>query len=231
MFNPEQNRLAPTLAMIMAASLVGFITGYTVPLISLELAQQQIDTVYVGLLAALPPAGMMISSFLSPALCRRFEMGLLLSVSLVALAAATIASCLSFDMLHLLLPRLVTGLASGVIIVIGESWITGGAAGKNRATLTGIYASAFTGCQLTGPLLISAGEAAIWTLLLVGVVTLACLLMLRHLPTGSRERLAERASWRSLGAFYRCWLPAFSALPFLMPAYWRCCRFTVWIKG
>jgi MFS family permease len=56
---------------------------------------------------------MMISSFLSPALCRRFEMGLLLSVSLVALAAATIASCLSFDMVHLLLPRLVTGLASG----------------------------------------------------------------------------------------------------------------------
>ena len=189
MFNPEQNRLAPTLAMIMAASLVGFITGYTVPLISLELAQQQIDTVYVGLLAALPPAGMMISSFLSPALCRRFEMGLLLSVSLVALAAATIASCLSFDMVHLLLPRLVTGLASGVIIVIGESWITGGAAGKNRATLTGIYASAFTGCQLAG------------TLLLVGLVTLACLLMLRHLPSGSRERLAERASWRSLGAF------------------------------
>ncbi len=56
MFNPDQNRLAPTLAMIMAASLVGFITGYTVPLISLELAQQQIAPLYVGLLAALPPA-------------------------------------------------------------------------------------------------------------------------------------------------------------------------------
>jgi hypothetical protein len=119
-----------------------------------------------------------------------------------------------------------------VIIVIGESWITGGAAGKNRATLTGIYASAFTGCQLAGPLLISAGEAyQSWTLLLVGLVTLACLLMLRHLPSGSRERLAERASWRSLGAFCRYWLPAYSASPFLMPAYWRCCRFTVWIKG
>jgi hypothetical protein len=81
MFNPDQNRLAPTLAMIMAASLVGFITGYTVPLISLELAQQQIAPLYVGLLAALPPAGMMISSFLSPALCRRVEMGVLLSVA------------------------------------------------------------------------------------------------------------------------------------------------------
>ncbi|MEN0614503.1 MFS transporter [Klebsiella indica] len=202
MFNPEQNRLAPTLAMIMAASLVGFITGYTVPLISLALAQQQIDAFYVGLLAALPPAGMMLSSFLSPALCRRFEMGTLLSVSLVALALATIASCLALSLAHLLLPRLVTGLASGVIIVLGESWITGGAAGKNRAMLTGIYASAFTGCQLAGPLLISAGEAyRLWMLLLVGIVTFACLLMLRHLPSGSRERLAERPGWRSLGAF------------------------------
>ncbi|HDS9265757.1 TPA: hypothetical protein QH824_003845 [Klebsiella pneumoniae subsp. pneumoniae] len=42
MFNPDQNRLAPTLAMIMAASLVGFITGYTVPLISLELCGEVI---------------------------------------------------------------------------------------------------------------------------------------------------------------------------------------------
>lgn len=202
MFNPDQNRLAPTLAMIMAASLVGFITGYTVPLISLELAQQQIDTVYVGLLAALPPAGMMLSSFLSPALCRRFEMGTLLTANLILLALATIASCLTVDLLPLLLPRFLTGIASGVVIVLGESWITGGAAGKNRATLTGIYASAFTGCQLAGPLLISAGaDYQIWVLLAVVGLTAACLLMLRHLPSGSRESLSERASWRSLGAF------------------------------
>ncbi|WP_404698320.1 MFS transporter [Raoultella planticola] len=202
MFNPDQNRLAPTLAMIMAASLVGFITGYTVPLISLELAQQQTDTVYVGLLAALPPAGMMLSSFLSPALCRRFEIGTLLTANLILLALATIASCLTVDLQQLLLPRFLTGIASGVIIVLGESWVTGGAAGKNRATLTGIYASAFTGCQLAGPLLISAGaDYQIWVLLAVVGLTAACLLMLRHLPGGSRESLAERASWRSLGAF------------------------------
>ncbi|HHT5680899.1 TPA: MFS transporter [Raoultella planticola] len=202
MFNPDQNRLAPTLAMIMAASLVGFITGYTVPLISLELAQQQTDTVYVGLLAALPPAGMMLSSFLSPALCRRFEIGTLLTANLILLALATIASCLTVDLQQLLLPRFLTGIASGVIIVLGESWITGGAAGKNRVTLTGIYASAFTGCQLAGPLLISAGaDYQIWVLLAVVGLTAACLLMLRHLPGGSRESLAERASWRSLGAF------------------------------
>ena len=153
-------------------------------------------------LAALPPAGMMISSFLSPALCRRVEMGVLLSGSLILLALATIASCMTTDMTLLLLPRLLTGLASGVIIVLGESWITGGAAGSQRATLTGLYASAFTGCQLAGPLLISVGPA--WqtsALIAIVAVTAVCLLMLRHLPTGTRESLGERASWRSLGAF------------------------------
>ncbi|MDP1244288.1 MFS transporter, partial [Klebsiella pneumoniae] len=81
----------PTLAMIMAASLGGFIPGETVPLISRELAQQQIAPLYVGLLAARPPAGMMFSSFLSPALCRGVEMGVLLSGSLILRALATLA--------------------------------------------------------------------------------------------------------------------------------------------
>ncbi len=51
-------------------------------------------------------------------------MGVLLSGSLILLALATIASCMTTDMTLLLLPRLLTYLASGVIIVLGESWIT-----------------------------------------------------------------------------------------------------------
>jgi predicted lysophospholipase L1 biosynthesis ABC-type transport system permease subunit len=62
-------------------------------------------------------------------------------------------------------------------------------------------------------------------------LTAACLLMLRHLPTGSRESLAERASWRSLGAFLPVLASGVSASPSLTPAFWRCCRSTGWIKG
>ncbi len=55
---------------------------------------------------------------------------------------------------------------------------------------------------MAGPLLISAGaDYQIWVLLAVVGLTAACLLMLRHLPGGSRESLAERASWRSLARF------------------------------
>ena len=48
-------------------------------------------------------------------------MGALLSVSLILLALATIASCMTTDMTLLLVPRLLTGLASGVIIVLGKA--------------------------------------------------------------------------------------------------------------
>ncbi len=87
---------------------------------------------------------MMISSFLSPALCRRVEMGVLLSGSLILLALATIASCMTTDMTLLLLPRLLTGLASGVIIVLGESWITERRGGQparypHRSLRLGLY--------------------------------------------------------------------------------------------
>ena len=150
MFNPDQNRLAPTLAMIMAASLVGFITGYTVPLISLELAQQQIAPLYVGLLAALPPAGMMISSFLSPALCRRVEMGVLLSGSLILLALATIASCMTTDMTLLLLPRLLTGLAHGVFFSIGSTIATSLVAKEKAASAIAIMFGGLTVALVTG---------------------------------------------------------------------------------
>ncbi len=137
MLNPDQNRLAPTLAMIAAASLVGFITGYTVPLISLELAQQQIAPLYVGLLAALPPsAGMMISPFLSPALCRRVEMGVRVERQFDLLALATIASCMTTDMTPAVAaPADRPGLRAAIVL---RRKLTTGAAGSQRATLTGL---------------------------------------------------------------------------------------------
>lgn len=198
----DQNRSIVTLAMIMAASLVGLITGYTVPLISLNLAQHQVGTLYVGLLAALPPVGMMLSSFLSPVLCRHFEVRSLIAASLVLLALATVASCMTDSPLLLILPRLFTGLSSGVIVVLGESWITGSASNRHSAMLTGIYTSAFTGCQLTGPLILSAGdEYQPWALLGIIGISFACLFMLRGLPPNSRNSLAERESWKSLIPF------------------------------
>ncbi|MBN7765354.1 MFS transporter [Pectobacterium brasiliense] len=197
-----------TLNMIIAASLVGLVTGYTLPLISLKLAELGHSTATLGILAALPAAGMMLSSFVTPWLSRHLHASYLLSGSLIVLAASTVASFLLSHPVSLILPRLLTGLASGVLVVLGETWVTSRASDKHKATLTGLYAAVFTGCQLIGPLLIAAGEPmqtyALW---LICALSAACAFMLRNCATMVHADESSSASYRDLIPF----LPAIAS--------------------
>lgn len=197
-----------TLNMIIAASLVGLVTGYTLPLISLKLAELGHSTATLGILAALPAAGMMLSSFVTPWLSRHLHASYLLSSSLIVLAASTVASFLLSHPVSLILPRLLTGLASGVLVVLGETWVTSRASDKHKATLTGLYAAVFTGCQLIGPLLIAAGEPmqtyALW---LICALSAACAFMLRNCATMVQADESSSASYRDLIPF----LPAIAS--------------------
>ncbi|KHS67457.1 MFS transporter [Pectobacterium brasiliense] len=197
-----------TLNMIIAASLVGLVTGYTLPLISLKLAELGHSTATLGILAALPAAGMMLSSFVTPWLSRHLHASYLLSGSLIVLAASTVASFLLSPPVSLILPRLLTGLASGVLVVLGETWVTSRASDKHKATLTGLYAAVFTGCQLIGPLLIAAGEPmqtyALW---LICALSAACAFMLRNCATMVQADESSSASYRDLIPF----LPAIAS--------------------
>ncbi|MBN3264532.1 MFS transporter [Pectobacterium brasiliense] len=191
-----------TLNMIIAASLVGLVTGYTLPLISLKLAEFGHSTATLGILAALPAAGMMLSSFVTPWLSRHLHASYLLSGSLIILAASTVASFLLSHPVSLIFPRLLTGLASGVLVVLGETWVTSRASDKHKATLTGLYAAVFTGCQLIGPLLIAAGESmqtyALW---LICALSAACAFMLRNCDTMVQADESSSASYRDLIPF------------------------------
>ncbi|MFJ5334991.1 MFS transporter [Pectobacterium sp. CHL-2024] len=197
-----------TINMIIAASLVGLVTGYTLPLISLKLAELGHSTATLGILAALPAAGMMLSSFVTPWLSRHLHASYLLSGSLIVLAASTVASFLLSHPVSLIFPRLLTGLASGVLVVLGETWVTSRASDKHKATLTGLYAAVFTGCQLIGPLLIAAGEPmqtyALW---LICALSAACAFMLRNCATMVHADESSSASYRDLIPF----LPAIAS--------------------
>lgn len=197
-----------TINMIIAASLVGLVTGYTLPLISLKLSELGHSTATLGILAALPAAGMMLSSFVTPWLSRHLHASYLLSGSLIVLAASTVASFLLSHPVSLIFPRLLTGLASGVLVVLGETWVTSRASDKHKATLTGLYAAVFTGCQLIGPLLIAAGEPmqtyALW---LICALSAACAFMLRNCATMVQADESSSASYRDLIPF----LPAIAS--------------------
>lgn len=202
MIERKLNKTLVTLAMVLAASLVGFVTGYTIPLISLRLSSVGTDTVLLGIIASLPAVGMMISSFTASYLSKKFVSKSILSTSLVVLTVATIISIQSVDFLYLILLRFLVGIACGIIVILGESWITGGASNKHTATLTGIYTSAFTGCQLLGPLLLSFGDKYQYyaSFLIVSVAALSIFLVQVY-SNKIRSDNPEQASWQGMYVF------------------------------
>ncbi|EIO3981836.1 MFS transporter [Vibrio vulnificus] len=191
-----------TTAMILAASLVGLITGYTIPLISIELSKQSVDTFTIGILSALPAVGMMFSCFATPALSRLFKMTWLIALSLGILTLSTIVSCITTDVYALVLPRILTGFSSGILVVLGESWVTGRASTRHRATLTGLYTSTFTGCQLIGPLILAGGHA-LQTIMLtgVGLIALLCMAMLHRTAASLETESTTSVRWCELSGF------------------------------
>lgn len=197
-----QRPLMMTLSVIIASSLVGLITGFTIPLISLDMANKGMTPFFIGFLAALPAAGMLVASFIAPWLSSKIGLTKILSGALAILIIATLASCL-LQNLYLLSPfRLMTGIASGVLVVLGESWIAGGASLRYRAALTGLYTSTFTGFQLAGPLLINIEKySLVYFLLFITVFSLISVLFANKSNVKLTPENRDQISWKSLVSF------------------------------
>ncbi|EGR1116199.1 MFS transporter [Vibrio cholerae] len=199
MNNLVSENLIMTISMIVAASLVGLITGYTIPLISIELSKNSVDPLTIGAIAALPAIGMMLSCFVTPKLSCVFSISRLVSFSLIALVLSTVVSCMTFDVYILIIPRLLTGFFSGVLVVLGESWITGNASTHHRAALTGLYTSTFTGCQLLGPLILTGGYVFQFpTLIGICFIAFICIILLHRTKVSLTTESSYTTGWRDL---------------------------------
>lgn len=56
--------------LLFAVSVVGFSLGASLPLVSLRLHEAGASTLEIGIISAIPAAGMMLSAFLVDACCR-----------------------------------------------------------------------------------------------------------------------------------------------------------------
>lgn len=194
-----QRTFMMTLSMIIASSLVGLITGLTIPMISLNMSNKGFPAFIVGLLAALPAAGMLISSFMTPWLSVRAKFKNVIFGALFLLLAGTIGSCIIANVYILSIVRLITGIASGILVILGESWITGNSSLRYRAVITGIYTSTFTGFQLIGPLLISIGNDFLPHILLsITALTLAAFFLAYQSKAELKIDTGHKTSWQSL---------------------------------
>ncbi|MGE7993398.1 MFS transporter [Pseudomonas sp. NPDC089554] len=191
--------------LLFAVSVVGFSLGASLPLVSLRLHEAGADTLKIGIVSAIPAAGMMLSAFMVDACCRYFTRRTLylLCFSLCALSIALLEWAFSSTWLLALL-RLGLGLGMGVAIILGESWVNELCPEHNRGKIMALYATSFTGFQVLGPAMLAlVGANSPWV---TGVVTgcygLALLCIAFTVPN-DRVRHDETEKSFTLGGFLR----------------------------
>ena len=108
--------------LLFAVSVVGFSLGASLPLVSLRLHEAGASTLEIGIISAIPAAGMMLSAFLVDACCRHLTRRTiyLLCFSLCTLSIALLESAFG-SLWQLALLRLGLGLGMGIAIILGES--------------------------------------------------------------------------------------------------------------
>lgn len=143
-------------ALILGISIVGLSIGSSVPILALRLYQAGASNNQIGLMSALPAAGMMLSAFLVNVLCQRLTRRqiYLLCFSLCALSVAAL-ELPGLDLYSLGLARIGMGLGAGLIIILGETWVNEMAEDSSRGRLVAVYTTCFTFFQLLGPGLVS----------------------------------------------------------------------------
>lgn len=192
--------------LIFAVSVVGLSMGATLPLVALRLHEAGAGSLAIGLMSALPAAGMILSALLIAPLCRLYS-GRQLYLLCFALCLLACAALLPDQPSLALLAgaRLLLGLGMGVLVILGESWVNELCDERKRGQIVALYAACFTGCQLGGPAMIGLfGAASDWPVLLVLLCNLLALALVWHsLPAEWSEAAEESPRRFSLLGFVR----------------------------
>lgn len=191
--------------LLFAVSVVGFSLGATLPLVSLRLHEAGAGTLEIGMISAIPAAGMMLSAFLVDACYRYFKRRTLylLCFSLCTLSIGLLEPAFA-SLWGLAVLRLALGVGMGIAIILGESWVNELCQEHNRGKIMALYATSFTGFQVLGPAMLAVlGAHSPW---ITGVVTacyglaLACIVV-----TVPNDRVLHAEDDKSFGlaGFFR----------------------------
>lgn len=197
----------PLLAVLLfAVSIVGLSLGATLPLVALRLLENGASALQIGILSAVPAAGMILAATLVDRACQLMSRRRLYLLCFVLCTASTAAIEFSSHSLWLLAAaRLALGVGMGLAIILGEAWVNELCGEKNRGTIVALYATSFTAFQLLGPTLVALlGAQTPWVVLLVSAGHLVALATVAvAMPEeGIHEHLEEPRSF-SLAGFLR----------------------------
>ncbi|MFV3372081.1 MFS transporter [Pseudomonas sp. NY15435] len=197
----------PLLAVLLfAVSIVGLSLGATLPLVALRLLDNGASALQIGILSAVPAAGMILAATLVDRACQLMSRRRLYLLCFVLCTASTLAIEFSSHSLWLLATaRLALGVGMGIAIILGEAWVNELCGEKNRGTIVALYATSFTAFQLLGPTLVALlGAQTPWVVLLVSAGHLIALatVALAMPEEGIHEHVEEPRSF-SLAGFLK----------------------------
>ncbi|MFV3331296.1 MFS transporter [Pseudomonas sp. NY15437] len=197
----------PLLAVLLfAVSIVGLSLGATLPLVALRLLDNGASALQIGILSAVPAAGMILAATLVDRACQLLSRRRLYLLCFVLCTASTAAIEFSSHSLWLLAAaRLTLGVGMGIAIILGEAWVNELCGENNRGTIVALYATSFTAFQLLGPTLVALlGAQTPWVVLLVSAGHLIALatVAIAMPEEGLHEHVEEPRSF-SLAGFLR----------------------------
>ncbi|HBO22387.1 MAG TPA: MFS transporter [Providencia sp.] len=157
--SPDNQRLqnirrSPSFAIFTittSIAVIGIVIGLSIPMVALRLNNYGVGELYIGIISAAPALGMFL---IAPVVQRIVQWCGKRKAMLAAtvISAISLLPLLSSLPLWLLFPlRLITGLASGVLICLGETWINELSSENKRGRILAIYTTVFTVSQLLGP--------------------------------------------------------------------------------
>ncbi|WP_236173295.1 MFS transporter [Pseudomonas pseudonitroreducens] len=197
----------PLLAVLLfAVSIVGLSLGATLPLVALRLLDNGASALQIGILSAVPAAGMILAATLVDRACQLMSRRRLYLLCFVLCTASTVAiEFSSHSLWALAAARLALGVGMGIAIILGEAWVNELCGEHNRGTIVALYATSFTAFQLLGPTLVALlGAQTPWVVLLVSAGHLVALATVAFaMPEdGIHEHVEEPRSF-SLAGFLR----------------------------
>ncbi len=197
----------PLLAVLLfAVSIVGLSLGATLPLVALRLLDNGASALQIGILSAVPAAGMILAATLVDRACQLMSRRRLYLLCFVLCTASTVAiEFSSHSLWALAAARLALGVGMGIAIILGEAWVNELCGEHNRGTIVALYATSFTAFQLLGPTLVALlGAQTPWVVLLVSAGHLVALATVAFaMPEdGIHEHVEEPRSF-SLAGFQR----------------------------
>jgi MFS family permease len=204
----RQNLVAVTAAMAVTA----LIYGLSLPLLSLVMDARGVDSLWIGLSAAVQSVGIiLVAPFLPKYMSRQGPAILMLGAILVSLVAFLLLPLFTGIVSWFVL-RFVIGIAGGVLWVCGDTWVNAVASERVRGRIVAMYGVAVAGGFSIGPLVLTiTGTEGVAPFLVSSAI-----MLLSALPLLPVVRISPNLQGEQAGGLFHYF--ALARLPMLMGA-------------